>query len=53
MQVRILRPLVASAPLADIALLASHNVNNSLLVGGPVISLARRHAKVRREGYRR
>jgi len=35
------------------AQLASHNANNSPLIEGPVISLVPRHAKVRREGYRR
>jgi hypothetical protein len=36
-----------------LAQLASQNANNSLTVEGPVISLTPRHAKVRREGYRR
>jgi hypothetical protein len=35
------------------AQLASHNANNSLTLEGPMISLTPRHAKVRREGYRR
>lgn len=34
------------------AQLASHDANNSPVVQGPVISLAPRHAKVRRVGYR-
>ncbi|MDQ1437703.1 MAG: hypothetical protein QOK43_1332 [Acidimicrobiaceae bacterium] len=36
-----------------VAQLASHNANNSLTIDGPVLSLAPRHAKVRRDGYRR
>ncbi|MDQ1438292.1 MAG: hypothetical protein QOK43_1921 [Acidimicrobiaceae bacterium] len=35
------------------AQLASHNANNALTIEGPVLSLAPRHAKVRRDGYRR
>ena len=30
---------------------ASHNANCEPLVEGPAITLARRHAKVRRDGY--
>ena len=36
-----------------LAQLASHNANNPLTIEGPVLSLAPRHAKVRRDGYRR
>lgn len=34
------------------AQLASHNANNSLTIEGPVLSVAPRHAKVRRDGDR-
>jgi hypothetical protein len=43
----------AAYEVRNVAQLAFRNANDSPLIEGPVISLAPRHAKVRREGYRR
>lgn len=48
--VNMLHDATTIAPLAQ---LASQNANNSPLIEGPVIALSPRHAKVRRDGYRR